>query len=134
MSATIKVEIKQDNIKEILKELGERSEKALAAIGMECEGYAKAECPVDTGRLRNSIAWATTHDHGNTDSAMQDGDDTPKATPKEQAVYIGSNVEYAERIEFQDMAHKVGRAHFLRDAATTHSEHYKSILKAALDT
>lgn len=70
----MKVVIK-DNSEEFLKALPEQLEQALTAIGLTAESYAKQECPVDTGRLRNSI----TH-------AVEAG---------EQAVYIGSNVEYA---------------------------------------
>lgn len=65
----------KDNSEEFLKALPEQIEQALTAIGLTAESYAKQECPVDTGRLRNS----TTH-------AVEAG---------EQAVYIGSNVEYA---------------------------------------
>ena len=65
----------KDNSEEFLKALPEQIEQALTAIGLTAESYAKQECPVDTGRLRNSI----TH-------AVETG---------EQAVYIGSNVEYA---------------------------------------
>lgn len=64
-----------DNSKEILEALSAQIEQALIAIGMTAESYAKADCPVDTGRLRNSIT-----------NAVQ---------MSEQAVYIGSNVEYA---------------------------------------
>lgn len=70
----MKVVIK-DNSEEFLKALPEQLEQALTAIGLTAESYAKQECPVDTGRLRNSI----TH-------AVESG---------EKAVYIGSNVEYA---------------------------------------
>ena len=65
----------KDNSDEFLKALPEQIEQALTAIGLTAESYAKQECPVDTGRLRNSI----TH-------AVESG---------EKAVYIGTNVEYA---------------------------------------
>lgn len=64
-----------DNSEEFLKALPEQIEQALTAIGLTAESYAKQECPVDTGRLRNSI----TH-------AVETG---------KQAVHIGTNVEYA---------------------------------------
>ena len=48
-------------------------ERAMEACGLVAEGYAKAKCPVDTGRLRNSISHAA----------------------KGNSAYIGSNVEYA---------------------------------------
>ena len=49
-------------------------------------------------------------------------------------MYIGTNVEYAPYVEYGDNAtHKTGGAHFLRDAAAEHGEHYKQIMEAALD-
>ncbi len=65
----------KDNSGEFLKALPEQIEQALTAIGLTAETYAKQDCPVDTGRLRNSI--------------------TNEVRADEKAVYIGSNVEYA---------------------------------------
>lgn len=84
---------------------------------------------VDTGRLRNSITWAI---RGN--SGKGGGRDAPQSNPEEATVYIGTNVEYAGIQEYYDMRHKVGKAHFLRDAATTHTEEYKKTIEAALKT
>lgn len=72
MAIDVKITDNSDLVKNALEE---QIEAALIAIGMTAETYAKRDCPVDTGRLRNSI----TH-------AVEAG---------EQAVYIGSNVEYA---------------------------------------
>jgi hypothetical protein len=83
----------------------------LEAIGQEAEHFAKDECPVDTGRLRNSI----THN--------VDGKD----------VYIGSNVEYAVFVEYCDYHHETGNRHFLRNAAANHNDRYREIMKAALE-
>ena len=47
-----------DNSDEILELLGQAKLNGLTAIGMKAETYAKEDCPVDTGRLRNSIAHA----------------------------------------------------------------------------
>ena len=68
----MKVEFK-DNSQEILKAMQKAKHNALEAIGLTAEKYAKKETPVDTGRLRNSMAHAT----------------------DENAAYIGTNVEYA---------------------------------------
>ena len=108
----MEVEVK-DNSAEVLKAFGQQCILGLKAIGQEAEGYAKEDCPVDTGRLRASIS--------------------NKVEESEKAVYIGTNVEYAPYVEYNDnAAHPTGKAHFLRDAATTHSEHYKQIMEAAL--
>lgn len=102
-----------DHSAEVLAAMTQQVAVALESIGQEAEGYAKDNCPVDTGRLRNSIAH--------------------KVVDSEKAVYIGTNVEYAPYVEYGDKAtHKTGGAHFLRDAAATHGEHYKAILEAAL--
>ena len=107
------IEVKlESNKNEILKAFREQITIGLETIGQKAEGYAKDNCPVDTGRLRNSI-----------ENVVED-----------TAVYIGTNVEYAPAVEFRDVAHKTGQAHFLRDAATKHIAQYKAIMKAALDT
>lgn len=96
-----------DNSDKVLAEKDKAIARALEAIGLTAEAYAKADCPVDTGRLRNSIS-------------HQAIDDT---------AYIGTNVEYAEVVEYNDRArHTTGKAHFLRDAATTHTQEYKNIV------
>lgn len=92
----------KDNSKEVLNDKQKAIKIALESIGIQAENFAKKDCPVDTGRLRNSIA-----------NQVEDN-----------TVYIGTNVEYAEKIEY--------KAHFLRDAATTHGDLYRSIVEKAL--
>lgn len=99
-----------DNSKIVLKALQEQVFKGLVSIGERAEFYAKADCPVATGRLQNSI----TH------------------KIKDKTIYIGTNVEYAAPVEFRDVNHQSGKAHFLRDAGTTHGEEYSAKMKAAL--
>mgnify|MGYP002627118288 CR=1 FL=1 len=101
-----------NNKDEILNAFQEQIAKGLEAIGATAEGYAKDDCPVDTGRLRNSIAYAVV----------------------ENEVQIGTNVEYAPPVEYRDIAHETGKAHFLRDAATTHGDEYQAIMQAALQS
>lgn len=101
-----------DNSAAVLDEMKVKMAAALEAIGGQAEMYAKTDCPVDTGRLRSSISHAVS-------------DDT---------AYIGTNVEYAPDIEYRDMNHKTGKAHFLRDAAATHGEEYKKITQDILQS
>ena len=68
----MKVDYK-DNSQQILSALEKGKRNALTAIGSSAETYAKQETPVCTGRLRNSISHET----------------------DKEAVYIGTNVEYA---------------------------------------
>lgn len=74
MSGNVEVTVKMvDNSPEYLEALEKAKGAALEALGQTVERYAKEKCPVDTGRLRNSIAHTT-------------DDDT---------VVCGTNVEYA---------------------------------------
>lgn len=81
MSVTIKV-----RSKEVLSNLDSAKRKALEMCGLLAEGYAKLECPVDTGRLRNSI----TH------------------TSNFGRMMVGTNVEYAPYIEMGTGKHYKG--------------------------
>ena len=65
----------KDNTQEFLSAFESAKLRGLERIGEAAEGYAVDLCPVDTGNLRNSI----TH-------IVDGGGD---------AVYIGSNVDYA---------------------------------------
>ena len=88
--------------------------KALEIIGGKAESYAKKLCPVDTGRLRNSI----TH---------QQYDDSTEV--------IGSNVEYAPYVELghhtQGWSFVNGKP-FLRPAAEGHTDEYKNIIQTCM--
>lgn len=89
-----------------LSEAKQKKSRALEIIGGMAESYAKAACPVDTGRLRNSI----THE--------QYSDDTE---------VIGTNVEYAPYVELGTS--KMGAKPFLRPAAENHTAEYKAIMQ-----
>ena len=102
----MKVDYK-DYSKEVLSALEKGKRNALTAIGATAETYAKKATPVDTGRLRNSI------------SHTVDG----------EAVYIGSNVEYAPYVELGTSCAKAH--HMLQKAATEHSAEYKRLAEDA---
>ena len=95
--------------KEVLSAEQAARNKALEIIGGKAESYAKKLCPVDTGRLRNSI----TH---------QQYDDNTEV--------IGTNVEYAPYVELG--THKQKAQPYLRPAAENHSAEYKEIIKAVM--
>ena len=105
----------------------------LDAVGEKMEDFAKKACPVDSGRLKDSITYITQTSQGEAGPKAESGDTTPRGTPDENEVQVGTNVKYAKYMEFGDKySHKTGRAHFLRDAAANHSSTYKKILEAAL--
>lgn len=130
----------KDNSAAAMRELQGKVKNALVACGMTAEGYAKEDCPVDTGRLRNSITYVTsdeqspanTNKHPNGQADAQPSDYKPLAKPENNTVYIGTNVEYAGINEFGSLNHKVGKAHFIRDSVAKHQDEYKAIIKAAL--
>ena len=105
----MKVDYK-DNSQQILSALEKGIKNGLEAIGLTAETYAKQETPVDTGRLRNSISHAV------------DG----------EAVYIGSNVEYAPYVELGTSRAKAH--HMLQKAATEHSAEYKRLAEDAIQS
>lgn len=104
------VEVVQDNSEEVATALSQAFDRALEKIGLTAERYAANLCPVDTGRLRNSIT--STVDSG------------------EKAAYIGSNVEYAPYVELGTSRMKAQP--FLRPAAQDHGAEYQAILEAEL--
>lgn len=99
---------------DVLAELDSRIPVALEACGLEAERLAKQLCPVDTGRLRNSI----TH---------QQADDYTEE--------IGTNVEYAPYVEAGHSLPNGGTVPprpFLAPALNENTDKYKSIITAYL--
>lgn len=83
-------------------------ETALEKIGLMAERNAKIACPVDTGRLRNSISH--THD--------------------KNTAYVGTNVEYAPYVEMGTTNTKAQP--YLKPAIADHIQEYKSIVEQEL--
>ena len=104
------VTVNEDNTEEASQGIQRAIDRALEEIGLAAEGYAKRACPVDTGNLRNSITHAV--------------------ASSEDAVYVGTNVEYAPYVELGTS--KMQAQPFLRPAATEHGDQYRQVLKNAL--
>ena len=104
------LEIREDNAQRIADAIDQALAKALEEVGLVAEGYAKKACPVDTGRLRNSI--------------------THQVRPSEKSVYIGTNVEYSAYVELGTSRMKPQP--FLRPAAADHENTYKKIFESNL--
>lgn len=104
------VTVNEDNTEGASQGIVRAIDRALEEIGLAAEGYAKRACPVDTGNLRNSITHAVESD--------------------EDAVYVGTNVEYAPYVEMG--TRRTAAQPFLRPAATEHGSTYRSILKRNL--
>lgn len=98
----------KDNTDEVLAALKKAKKRGLESIGLTAEGYAKKDTPVDTGRLRNSIAHAVESD----------------------AAYIGTSTSYAPFVELGARGRK--GVHMLQRAATEHADEYKQIMEDAM--
>lgn len=103
------VTVKQDNTEQAVDGIDSAIGIALEKIGLLAENYAEKKCPVDTGNLRASI----THEVDTADNA----------------VYIGTNVEYAPYVELGTSRQKAQP--FLRPAASEHGAQYHQVLKKA---
>lgn len=104
------VSVRQDNTEQAVDGIDSAIGVALEKIGLLAENYAAERCPVDTGNLRGSIAHEVDVD-GN-------------------AVYIGTNVEYAPYVELGTSRQKAQP--FLRPAASEHGAQYRQMLRNAL--
>ena len=105
------VTIMENNARLIENAMNKAVAAALEEIGLVAERFAKRACPVDTGRLRNSITHVLNMD--------------------EEAAYIGTNVEYATYVENGTSRHR--GVHFLRGAAQDHGSYYRGIMKKHLE-
>ncbi len=128
------ITIKLDNTEAVRHAAKQQIMAALEECGLTAERYAKGNCPVDTGNLRNSI----TH--------QMDGDNR---------VIIGSAVEYAPYVElgtgkyteggrktpwlYEDRKGNWHRTSgqkaqpYLKPALADHVDEYKRIIKANLE-
>ena len=124
----------KDNSKEVLSEMQSAIGRALEKCGIAAEGFAKKLVPVDTGNLRNSIAH--------------------KVDSSENAVYIGTNKEYAAYVElgtgkytqggrqdpwvYQDEEGHWHHTHgqraqpYLKPAVADHKQNYQNIIEDEL--
>ena len=98
----------EDHSDKCLESLGILMYTALEKCGLIAEGYAKRLCPVDTGRLRNSITHTTRSEPG-------------------PVAYIGTNVEYAPYVELGTSRTKAQP--YLRPAIADHVDEYKQIIQ-----
>lgn len=101
------IEIKSHK-KEVLDALNDKIAVALETIGLRAERHAKEYCPVDTGRLRNSISHAIDDD----------------------SAYIGTNVEYAPYVELG--TNKQRAEPYLKPAVQNHVDEYRRIVEGIL--
>lgn len=127
--ADLDVSIK-DATPEMQAKLNAAIARALESIGIAAQGYSTLLCRVDTGRLRNSITYSTsqTKSGGNNRQAgakASSGDVTPYGSAANNEIWLGTNVEYARKVE-QNVKEFIG------PALKNHIDEYKRIFEQEL--
>lgn len=141
-----------DNTKEAIEAKNEAVKKALYAVGMHLEGEAKEELEntprrVDTGLLRNSITFALSGEapqiksyHGDNPSRHNQVEavpigrysgTAPNDPVNEQAVYIGTNVQYALYVH-EGVQQRMEPNRFLRNAVEKNQAQVKDYIEREL--
>lgn len=96
------------HIDDALRQADSAAQRALEMCGLLAEKYAKALCPVDTGRLRNSITHQT----------------------DETSTMVGTNVEYAPYVELGTS--KKGARPYIAPSIQNHIREYNAVINAEL--
>jgi HK97 gp10 family phage protein len=146
----------KDNTDEVLSAFARAKHRGLEAIGMAAETNAKKYITrlvytrakgkhyayKLTGRLRNSITYAISGYKAHlqayrADRADENGIlavgryDGQMEGDADEAVYIGTNVEYGPFVE--DGTRRMAARPFIKPAAANHGEEYKKLMQASME-
>ena len=118
-----------NNTSVVEEELAHRKPIILEACGLEAEKFAKKDSRVKTGRYRASITHTVSGKGGEVhtyrdDNGTQFREQIVAVPEEEQAVYVGTNVEYALKLEQLD--------HTIKNAVANHMDVYKKIISEGL--
>ena len=109
-------------------------DKALNEVGLQAVNYASLLSAVDTGRLKNSITYATSTYPGQGSYTDDDGNAFDDATaafqPISGEVFVGTNVEYAPYVE--EGTSRTKAQPFLKPAIENHISEYEQIFETHL--
>lgn len=132
------------HLDEVMKDMDAAIQRALNAMGVQLERNAKTEINkavydtpespsyVRTGRLRASLTYATKTEHSDPEPEADPSDAKMLGQPKDDTVYVGTNVEYAPYVEFG-----TSRMHarpYLKPALENHMDEYKTIAATELNS
>lgn len=117
------------NLKRASAKVQRMAEKIVLITAYEVHNQAKYFCPVDTGRLRGSISvnWPGSGMYRGKVSGLAESDDgvgDPSRTLPGFNAAVGTNVEYAEKVE--------ARSPYLWPAFAMNKERYMAMMAAAL--
>lgn len=125
----------QDNSDAVLDLLARAVARACEDIGEKATEYAAARTPVDTGRARNSITYATSERQGVAHEYKDDKNNTfvdqIGQGVQDGEVYVGSNVDYFQYIE--NGSRTIDAFHPLQSASTEHGDEYKELMRQAME-
>lgn len=150
MGNTFSIHIEADNTEEVKQELERRVRKALTAVGIQVATAAREELQkspsrIDTGLLRNSITHALDGEstaiggysaekeskyNGKTPPPGTYGGTMPKEPQGRQAVYVGTNVDYAEYVH--EGTDRMSPNRFLKNAVENNKSQIIGIIKHEL--
>lgn len=111
----------KDNSDNVLSALADATRDALMAVGEDAVGDIRKVTPVDTGRLRNSIAYAIEL------SSQLDS----RFGGEDNAVLIGTNVEYGKYLELGTVKMPKGYP-FIKPTIENYSSDYEATIKKIL--
>ena len=113
------------------KALDNAIETVLTKTGIAIAGdaIARANRFVDTGRLRGSITWAVEDERSHPKSPATNSDKVSRPYRK-WTLHIGSNVEYAEHVEYG--TYKMAAQPYLRPAYMRHRPTVRRLLKKSV--
>lgn len=126
-----------DNTKRVIDKKDEVAEATLEVIGafladqsakmLNTDAYGPRR--VDTGRLMNSVSWATNGSAGSPNGA--DGSDGAKrGSPKKGELQWGTNVEYAEYVH--EGTSKMEANRFLQNGFQINKDQVEKLVKTGL--
>lgn len=112
---SVSIEMKTNNVEQLLSDLKDKKEAALDAVGQAAETYAKLNLEndprrVDTGTLRGSIGHAPTD---------------------EDTMCVGTDVEYAIYVELGTL--KMSPSHYLKRSVQDHADEYMNVIKVHME-
>lgn len=134
----IRVQITEDNSKDIKEKIAKAIDLALEEIGGEAMGFATMICPTDTGLLKNSITYAVhgkgpksstyVADNPDKNGNLRSGSYSGNAPDEDACVFVGTNVSYAAYVEMGSSARRNPKP-YLKPAVQDHKDLYREIFE-----
>jgi len=135
------INISDRDVQRVLKNLDKYSVKVQQKIDLQVyrsaqniNGNAVRNCPVKTSRLKNSLHVKTSKDraHNYSDNEGKGFNGTLSVGVQKGQAVVGTNVEYAQDVEFGEVKTKTGSQPFLRPAANKEKQRFNNAIRKIL--